>query len=127
MTTPTQLRDTQVDPLRKAKTAKQKYRCPICRGSLAHGLNALDHDHKTGQVRSVLCQSCNVSEGKVLAGIKFRTPFANMAYKDPKQWLLNLVAYWEYHETHPSMVIHPTFDLKTGKQKPVKRKIVRKK
>ena len=122
MTIKKQLRDAEVDPLRNAKAAKQKYRCPICRGSLAHGINALDHSHKNGQVRSTLCQSCNVSEGKVLAGAKFRTPIGNLAYKNPVQWLRNLADYLEYHEANPSGIYHPTFDLKTGKQKPVKRK-----
>ncbi len=117
-----QLRDNQVDALRKQKCAKQKYRCPICSGSLAHGVNALDHCHKNGQVRSVLCMSCNVGEGKVKAGMNFRTPLGNLARKDPVKWLRRLADYLEYHEANPSGVFHPTFDMKTGKQKPVKRK-----
>ena len=118
----TQLRDNQIDLYRKQKAAKQKYRCPICLGSLAHGLNALDHSHKNGQIRSVLCNSCNVSEGKVLAGALFRTPMSNMAKQDTIKWLRNLANYLEHHEANPSGVYHPTFDIKTGKQKPVKRK-----
>ena len=121
MTTPRQLRDTEIEPLRKSKSARQKYRCPICMGSIAFGINALDHSHVNGNVRSVLCTSCNVGEGKVLAGALFRTPKGNLAYTDTKQWLLNLVAYLDHHEKNPSNIIHPTFDLKTGKQKPIKR------
>lgn len=116
-----QLNDAAVNGYRKTLAAKQRYRCPICGGTLAHGINALDHDHKTGHVRATLCQSCNVGEGKVLAGLLFRTPIGNMAYKDKIQWLRNLADYWEHHSSNPSGVIHPTFDLKTGKQKPVKR------
>ena len=125
-----QLRDNQVDALRKQKAAKQKWCCPICRGSLAHGINALDHSHKNGQVRSTLCTSCNVGEGKVLAGMNFRTTLTNMARKDPIQWLRNLANYLEHHEANPSGIFHPTFDMKTGKQKPAKRtvkKVIRKK
>jgi len=118
----TQLRENQVDAYRKKKAAQQKYRCPICKGSLAHGINALDHDHKNGQIRSVLCQSCNVSEGKVKAGMNFRTPLSNMARIDPVQWLRRLADYLEYHMANPSGVYHPTFDIAKGKQKPVKRK-----
>ena len=51
----------------------------------------------------------------------FRTTKANLAYRDPVKWLRNLANYIEYHESNPSGVIHPTFDIKTGKQKPVKR------
>ena len=116
-----QLRDTEVDRTRKAMAAKQGWKCPLCGGSLAFGVNALDHDHKTGSVRAVLCRSCNVSEGKVLAGVKYRTPFANLAYKDPVKWLRNLADYWEHHSANPSGIIHPTFDVAKGKQKPVKR------
>lgn len=117
-----QLRDAEVAAYRKQLEAKQKYRCPICNAPIAHGVNALDHDHKTGMIRATLCRSCNVSEGKVLAGIKFRTPVGNLAYKDPVQWLRNLADYWEFHQNNPSGVVHPSFDLNTGKQKPVKRK-----
>ena len=112
----------QIDAHRKLLAAKQKYQCPICKGSLAHGIQALDHCHKTGHVRAALCQSCNVGEGKVLAGMLFRTPIGNLAYKDKRQWLLNLIAYWDWHEANPSGVIHDTFDLMKGKQKPVARK-----
>jgi hypothetical protein len=107
---------------RKQKAAMQKFRCPICRGSLASGVTALDHSHKTGHVRSVLCRSCNVGEGKVLAALLFRTTTSNLAYRDPVQWLRNLADYLEHHANNPSGIIHPTFDLTTGKQRPVKRK-----
>lgn len=117
-----QLRDSEIASYRKQLEARQKYRCPICGAAIAHGVNALDHCHKTGHIRATLCRSCNVSEGKVLAGLKFRTPVGNLAYKDPVQWLRNLADYWEYHQNNPSGVIHPSFDLSTGKQKPVKRK-----
>lgn len=121
-----QLRDIEVDACRKQYAARQKYRCPICDGAIAHGINALDHDHTNGMVRATLCQSCNVSEGKVLAGVKFRTPIGNMAYKDAVQWLRKLADYWEYHKANPSGLVHPTFDLAKGKQKPVKRKVASK-
>jgi hypothetical protein len=107
---------------RKSKSALQKFKCPICQGPLQLGIaSALDHSHKNGNCRSVLCRSCNVGEGKVLAGMLFRTTKANLAYRDPVKWLRNLANYIEYHELNPSGVIHPTFDIKTGKQKPVKR------
>ena len=117
-----QLPANAVAPARKRLAARQKYKCPICKSTLMTGKPALDHCHKTGHVRATLCQSCNVGEGKVLAGMLFRTPKLNMAYQDKVTWLRNLADYWEYHENNPSGLIHPTFDMKTGKQKPVKRR-----
>lgn len=117
-----QLTTAAIAAFRKAKAAKQGYKCPICKGSIAAGKPALDHDHNTGHVRSVLCNSCNTSEGKVKAAMLFRTPKTNLAYKDQITWLRNLARYLEYHQENPSGVIHPTFDMKTGKQKPVKRR-----
>lgn len=110
---------------RRAKAISQKYRCPICKGTLAGKRITLDHCHDTGNVRSALCDSCNMSEGKVKAGIKYMTPLTSLGYKDPLEWLKNLVKYWEYHQKKPSGIIHPTFDLKTGKQKPTKRRTKR--
>tara|TARA_R110000744_G_scaffold208461_8_gene327174 strand:+ start:787 stop:1176 length:390 start_codon:yes stop_codon:yes gene_type:complete len=107
---------------RKALSAKQGYRCPICNGSLAGGTPSLDHCHLTGNVRATLCMSCNVGEGKVRVGMLFRTPKGNMAYKEPVKWLRKLADYLEFHNENPSGLIHPTFDVKTGKQKPIKRK-----
>lgn len=117
-----QLRDSEVEGFRKALTAKQKYRCPLCNGSLAHGVNALDHSHKNGSIRAVLCRSCNVSEGKVLAGVLFRTPVGTYGYTNPSGWLRRLADYWDKHNENPTGIIHPTFDVEKGKQKPVRRK-----
>ena len=111
-----------VSTYRKQKAALQKFKCPICSGPLQLGIaSALDHSHKNGNCRSVLCRSCNVGEGKVLAAMLYRTTKANLAYRSPVKWLRNLANYLEYHEENPSGVIHPTFDITTGKQRPVKR------
>jgi hypothetical protein len=122
MTTNRQLTSASIAAFRKSKAASQKYVCPICLGALQCGKPALDHCHNTGHCRSVLCQSCNVGEGKVKAAMLFRTPKGNLAYKDQVKWLRNLARYLEYHVENPSGVIHPTFDVRTGKQKPVKRR-----
>jgi len=117
-----QVSTTSISTVRKQFAVQQKYRCPICKGPLAQGVVALDHDHTNGMCRGTLCQSCNVGEGKVKAGMLFRTPKGNLAYTNPVQWLRNLADYLEYHKANPSGLIHPTFDAKTGKQKPVKRR-----
>lgn len=107
-----------IEVYRKQMSAAQKYKCPICDGSLAWGRGALDHCHDNGSIRAVLCTSCNVSEGKVKAGMLFRTPIGNMARTDPVIWLRNLADYLEKHKKTPTGIIHPTFDLKTCKQRP---------
>ena len=117
------LTDAKIPAIRKWFMARQKYRCPICKGALTIGKPALDHDHNTGHCRGTLCQSCNVSEGKVKAGMAFRTTTTNLARRDPVQWLRNLADYLEKTTANPSGYIHPTFDLKTGKQRPIKRKV----
>ena len=42
----------------------QNFQCSICSvESWATGTFHVDHDHKTGKVRSLLCQKCNVAVG----------------------------------------------------------------
>jgi hypothetical protein len=42
--------------------AKQGNKCPVCQGVLTKELRpCVDHDHKTGAVRGILCHRCNVS------------------------------------------------------------------
>lgn len=46
---------------------KQGYRCAICRrlpkDVKGRGSMAVDHDHKTGLVRGILCYNCNSALG----------------------------------------------------------------
>lgn len=41
----------------------QEYRCKICDTRLAGGTTHVDHDHKTGRIRGLLCFNCNVAIG----------------------------------------------------------------
>ena len=45
---------------------EQNYQCMICKADQCNtGQNfAVDHDHKTGAVRGLLCQACNTALGK---------------------------------------------------------------
>ena len=45
--------------MKKQVLASQDDKCAIC-GSELTGKCDLDHDHKTGKVRGVLCHSCNI-------------------------------------------------------------------
>jgi hypothetical protein len=46
---------------------KQNYKCAICKLPTSHFKKALavDHDHKTGKVRGLLCQLCNAFLGRI--------------------------------------------------------------
>lgn len=85
----------------------QKYKCAICTESLLGKPSkdhCLDHDHKTGAVRGVLCRNCNGLEGEIFnrcrRGKRGRT----------ERWFLERLAlYWAvtdgknlYGYEHPS-------------------------
>lgn len=50
---------------------EQQYKCKLCGASLIETKRCIDHDHKTGKVRGILCQCCNTGLG--------------MFHDDPKQ------------------------------------------
>lgn len=43
---------------------RQNYCCPICHRNLIINKEAIDHDHRTGKVRGILCTNCNTALGK---------------------------------------------------------------
>ena len=116
-----QIKAADIPRYRKMFATKQKYKCPLCGTSLATGLSALDHDHSTGELRGTLCGPCNRSEGKAKSGAHYMMKVTHLAKTDYIQWLKNLVAYLENSIKNPSGIIHPTFDVAKGKQKPRKR------
>ena len=49
-----------------AMLEEQDGRCAICRNDLDHARNkkfAVDHDHRTGAIRGLLCTNCNTAIG----------------------------------------------------------------
>ena len=75
----------------------------------------LDHCHKLGIVRGVLCRNCNGIEGKIFN-------LANRAkrQKSVKWFLAKLWHYWETHsEAHAASVYHP--DHRTDEEKRITR------
>lgn len=63
----------------------QKGCCAICsrhKDNFKYNL-AVDHDHKTGKIRQLLCPSCNTGLGN---------------FKDSEELLLNAVKYLELHK-----------------------------
>ncbi len=47
------------------KINQQKNLCAICKGKQEGKILCVDHDHKTGKVRGLLCNQCNVGLGNL--------------------------------------------------------------
>jgi hypothetical protein len=118
-----QIKAKDVPKYRKMFSAKQKYKCPICEDEIVskHSRAALDHCHKTGHIRAVLCGTCNRNEGKVLMAAKYMAKLGHLSRLDTPEFLRRIANYIDLHTAEPSGIIHNTFDLVKGKQKPVKR------
>jgi hypothetical protein len=67
----------QADELR-AMWIEQEGRCAICGDELSEDVFRIDHDHRTGKVRGLLCVSCNTGIGLL---------------KDSQEVLLSAVQY----------------------------------
>ena len=61
---------------------KQNYKCDICKKSVEALQRVLyvDHDHKTGAVRSLLCARCNLIVG-LFENIEFKTKIESYLLK----------------------------------------------
>lgn len=117
-----QITTSQIPTYRARIAADQGHRCPLCMERLALGTPTLDHNHENGCLRGVLCNTCNRSEGKILAAIRMIAPANHLVKTDTVLWLQRVVDYIIKHNESPSNIIHPTFDQAKGKQKPKKRK-----
>jgi len=100
------IKRTDVPTVTAALLKRQNYTCPLCKGSLRANAKkdpVLDHEHKDGHVRDVLCRNCNGIEGKVYN-------LARRAKNDltEKEWLANLVRYWHLHEAPQHGIQHHT-------------------
>ena len=96
---------SQVRHIKEEMLAEQGGVCAICTTPIAGDNACLDHDHKSGYLRAVLCRNCNRGEGKVkTVATSCKRQF------DQIWWLKRLLAYLEEHsDTVPSHgLIHPT-------------------
>lgn len=99
---------------------KQKGLCMICQKRIdmtKMGRDSdyvVDHCHETGQVRAVLHRSCNAALGKIdnAAG---RWGAKSMKYSDIVPYLRQVVAYYDWVNSHPTGLQYP--DHKTDDQK----------
>jgi len=103
----------QIPSYKKLLLDKQNNKCSICRIDLSDTPTrdiCLDHDHKNGHVRSVLCRNCNGIEGKIYN-------LANRGKREttPRTFLQRLLDYWDDHSEPTDPVYHP--DHKTEAEK----------
>lgn len=85
-------------------------KCVLCQQKIPSGMQCLDHDHTTGDIRSVLCRNCNGMEGKIYNR-------ANRAKRKLTvlQWLTRLCKYYIYHSISRHNLIH--WSHKTAEEK----------
>jgi hypothetical protein len=98
--------------LRSERALSQGNQCPICNVSLQGVVNCLDHNHKTGHIRSVLCLNCNGIEGKI-----FNLARRGKRSLDEPMFLKKILSYWDaWSNPAPSNPIHPKHKTKDEKR-----------
>lgn len=87
---------SQIEAVRLKIGLIQESICPLCKSKM-RGKKApcLDHDHKTGFIRGVLCLTCNGAEGRIMK----RAGIAAGKGNDPVEWLQRMADYLDSHRT----------------------------
>lgn len=105
------LKTTQIEQARAIIQKAQGNICPLCERKFSTKVvGCLDHDHKTGYIRGVLCRACNRFEGQVNNRVNMAGASA-----DAVKFLENLAAYWKKHSVPQTAYLHPTH--KTDEEK----------
>jgi len=102
------LKTKEIKDYRTSMFSEQGETCTLCHNRIHDYMACLDHDHKTGHVRSVLCKPCNTAEGKIL-GWAIRS-----GSNSPAFYLNELIKYWDRDYSH--MPYHPKHLTPTEKE-----------
>ena len=96
------LRSKDIPVIRASLLNQQGGYCAICCAVPVRPV--LDHNHSApGNIRGVLCNGCNVMEGKIFNNHK------RYGIKDLPSWLNQLSSYLLKHQHEPSDLVHPTY------------------
>lgn len=112
------LKTNQIKAVREEMKADQSNLCMICKHPIPEGKDRLDHDHKTGAIRSVLCDGCNRLLGKIESNYK-------RFCVDLDAFLAGVADYVAMHRTDQTGLRHPSH--LTDDEKKLKAKQKRKK
>lgn len=96
---PDRLKPKDLAAVRAELLGEQQGICPLCKREPV--VPCLDHNHKTGAVRAVLCRGCNLLEGR------YSNSVPRCQVPDPIAYLRNLADYLELHLTNQTGLIHP--------------------
>lgn len=113
------LKYKDIPRVKKEITYNQDGLCAICKRQLDMLKNrdiCLDHNHKTGRIRGVLCRGCNSMEGKVFRA--FQRVGLHKQGVDYMRFLKGLEMYYFNYEVtkgNPTNYIHPKFKEKKVK------------
>lgn len=77
----------------------QKGVCYICQEKELKKSLGIDHDHKTGKVRGLLCSKCNTAIGLLKDDPELLTRAQNYLTRE-NNWLLNYNLEWEDEKTN---------------------------
>jgi Recombination endonuclease VII len=96
------IKTSEIPIVKQALLQRQHFKCCLCPESLTVASACLDHNHKTGLIRGVLCRNCNGIEGKI-------ANLANRAKRTltTKDFLGQVILYWIKHETDQTGLYHP--------------------
>ncbi len=106
------LKQQDIAKVREEISSLQGNLCAICQTAMEE--KCLDHDHKTGIIRSVLCRNCNGIEGKIFNLCRRGKRNATEA-----EYIVEILNYWNFHKQNPRGIFHPTY--KTEDEKRIKR------
>lgn len=95
-----QLKQKEIAQVRTELLKLQGGLCALCRQGIQETEAALDHDHKTGQIRGVLHRGCNALEGIIENSLARNriTP----------QRLANIMANFVLYQTQLKPILHPS-------------------